>query len=425
MAGHPIADFLSSESAARLRRLSSALEDDPQGRHYLWVPGGLQAQTLAGAQFPSEASIARFESKGQPFYTIILRNINDRLESEQRIEALARETAYLREEIDAVFHAGNTVGASPPMRALRASVQQVAPTNSTVLILGESGTGKELTARAIHAASRRADKPLVRVNCAAIPASLIESEFFGHEKGAFTGATAKREGRFALADGGTIFLDEIGELPIDLQPKLLRVLQEGEFEPVGSAELRTADVRVIAATNRDLKQAIADGRFREDLYYRLNVFPVVVPPLRERGDDIVVLAETFADSLAKEIGRSLQPFSPDDVARLKAYRWPGNVRELRNVIERAVITAVDGRMCLAGLIETAPPIDAPVASDSHENGHVLTVDEFRGFERANIIRALEQCDWKVSGAQGAAALMKIAPSNLFSRIKALKIERGS
>jgi transcriptional regulator with GAF, ATPase, and Fis domain len=297
----------------------------------------------------------------------------------------------------------------------------VAPADTTVLILGETGTGKELFARAIHEASRRKGKPLVKVNCAAIPAALMESEFFGHERGAFTGATARRDGRFTLADGGTLFLDEVGELPPELQGKLLRVLQEGEFEPVGSSRTRTVDVRLVAATNRDLKQAVTDGKFREDLYYRLSVFPLTLPPLRERGKDVVLLAETFARQFAVRTGQRLAPIGPDAIARLREYAWPGNVRELQNVIERAVITAHDGKLNL----DRALPVTVTGGS-----GHpipdlqgVLTARDLARLERENLRRALEATDWQIAGDSGAAKLLGLAPSTLASRIKALRIRR--
>jgi transcriptional regulator with GAF, ATPase, and Fis domain len=268
----------------------------------------------------------------------------------------------------------------------------------------------------------------VKVNCAAIPAALIESEFFGHERGAFTGATSKREGRFTLADGGTLFLDEIGELPLELQGKLLRVLQEGEFEPVGSSRTRKVDVRIVAATNRDLARSISEGKFREDLYYRLSVFPITLPPLRERGDDIVLLAEEFARQFATRMGRRIEPTSATLAARLKAYSWPGNVRELQNVIERAVITAKDGQLnldralpaTLGAPVETAT---AASAAASKDDGGILTVDDLARLERENIIRALERADWQVSGDSGAARLVGMAPSTLASRMKALGIHR--
>jgi transcriptional regulator with GAF, ATPase, and Fis domain len=247
---------------------------------------------------------------------------------------------------------------------------------------------------------------------------------FGHEQGAFTGATKKREGRFALADGGTIFLDEIGELPVDLQAKLLRVLQEGEFEPVGSSRTQTVDTRVIAATNRDLKQATREGKFREDLYYRLNVFPIELPPLRERGDDIGLLAASFAKKFAQRMGRSIGSLSEDCIRRLKAYSWPGNVRELQNVIERAVITARDGRLNLdRALPEIAGEMIAAVALAAEAPKRVRTVKELEELERANLLAALEATGWRVAGEHGAAQMLDMKPTTLSSRMKALGIER--
>jgi transcriptional regulator with GAF, ATPase, and Fis domain len=294
-----------------------------------------------------------------------------------------------------------------------------------VLILGETGTGKELIARAIHATSRRANRPFVRVNCAAVPAHLMESEFFGHEKGAFTGATQKRDGRFALADGGTIFLDEIGELSVELQAKLLRVLQEGEFETVGSSHTRKVNVRVVAATNCQLEESVKEGRFRSDLFYRLNVFPVVVPPLRDRADDIPLLASAFATNFAKEIGRAIEPPSAECLQRLCSYDWPGNVRELQNVIERAVITSLDGRLNVArALPETAASRVANAPTDNSPSGQrVRTVTELQEDERANILLALESANWRVAGDGGAASLLGMNASTLNSRIRALGIKR--
>jgi len=351
--------------------------------------------------------------------------------SDARLATLEHEASLLREDLRSLSGFGEIIGASQPMRRLLASIAQVAGTDATVLITGETGTGKELIARAIHAASRRSAAPLITLNCAAIPATLIESEFFGHEKGAFTGATQRREGRFALADAGTIFLDEIGELPRDLQSKLLRVLQEGEFEPVGSSRTRRVDVRVLAATNRDLQREVAEGRFREDLYSRLNVFPIESPPLRQRGDDIIQLARAFMDRSASRIGRRLQSLSADDGARLRSYHWPGNVRELQNVIERAVITAIDGRLNLAmslpdaGVARSTPETMAETAG-IHANATsdaILTADQLEEFERSNLRRALEASQWKVSGPDGAAARLGMKASTLSSRLKALGIEK--
>jgi transcriptional regulator with GAF, ATPase, and Fis domain len=264
------------------------------------------------------------------------------------------------------------------------------------------------------------------VNCAAIPATLIESELFGHEAGAFTGATKKREGRFALADKSTIFLDEIGELPLGLQAKLLRVLQEGEFDPVGSSSAKKVNVRVLAATNRDLEKSVREGQFREDLFYRLNVFPLRLPPLRERGDDVVRLASAFARRFATKMGRTIAPMTADSAHRLKGYSWPGNVRELQNVIERAVITATDGQL---NLDRALPEVSSPGLSSDHSTvpspGRIRTAKELEELERANILQALAAAHWKVSGEQGAAKLLGINASTLSSRMKVLKIQKPS
>jgi len=299
-------------------------------------------------------------------------------------------------------------------------------TDAAVLIQGETGTGKELFARALHAAGLRREQPLVTVNCAAIPASLIESEFFGHEKGAFTGATSRREGRFALADGGTLFLDEVGELPLELQSKLLRVLQEGTFEPVGGSITRRVNVRVVAATNRDLAREVKEGRFRQDLFFRLNVFPLSLPPLRERPEDIPALAETFARRFAQRLGRNLAPLTADDLLRLQSYPWPGNVRELQNVIERAVITAVNGRLNLNRALPEATPDPSgqpskPTLLPVTATGAIRTLEEMVALERENLLRALQSTQWRISGGGGAAALLAMNPSTLRSRMKALSI----
>ena len=345
-----------------------------------------------------------------------------RLRAERQAGQREAEAEYLRAELREVGRTGEILGRGASLLQVLDDVKHVAPTDTTVLLYGETGTGKELFARAVHEASRRRDKPLVKVNCAAIPAALIESEFFGHERGAFTGATAKREGRFALADRGTIFLDEVGELPIDLQGKLLRVLQEGEFEPVGSSRTRKVDVRVVAATNRDLARAISDGKFREDLYYRLSVFPITLPPLRSRDGDIALLAEEFSRAFAVRLGRSIEPLSPAMVSRLEEYAWPGNVRELKNVIERAVITAHDGKLNL----ERALPLGGSQPPARDANGGVpglMTADDLERLERSNIRRALERSGWQVAGDSGAARLLGMAPSTLASRMKALGVRR--
>jgi transcriptional regulator with GAF, ATPase, and Fis domain len=360
----------------------------------------------------------------EPFYTLILRNVNARLQAQQKIRSLTVEAEYLREEIKELQRFDEVVGQSEPLARVLRDISEVAGTDASVLILGETGTGKELIARAIHRNSRRGEKPLIKVNCAAMPGSLIESELFGHEQGAFTGATKKREGRFALADGGTIFLDEIGELPVELQVKLLRVLQEGEFEPVGSSRTQKVDARVIAATNRDLKQATQEGKFREDLYYRLNVFPIELPPLRERGDDIGLLAENFARRFANRMGRAIESLSEDCIRRLKSYGWPGNVRELQNVIERAVITSRDGRLNLdRALPESGKVAASETVSPEDTVRRVRTAKELEALERTNLIAALETTGWRVAGENGAAQLLGMKPTTLSSRMKALGIER--
>lgn len=350
--------------------------------------------------------------------------MDERVDAEKQIQRLIQETEYLREAVRELPGHGELIGRSDAMKAVIDSIKQVAPTDSTVLIHGETGTGKELVARSIHRASKRANEPLITVNCAAIPANLIESEFFGHEKGAFTGETTRREGRFALAEDGTIFLDEIGELPLELQAKLLRVLQEGEFEPVGSARTKKVNVRVIAATNRDLKQMSADGTFREDLYFRLNVFPISIPPLRERTRDIEHIAAAFLQQFAKRMGRHVDPLTPEQLRLLRRYEWPGNVRELQNVIERAVILTNRGSIelerALTGIAGSTSP-EAPCENETDTRVH--TAKEMTELEAANIRRALDACDWKVSGENGAERLLGIPASTLGSRIKALNIQR--
>jgi formate hydrogenlyase transcriptional activator len=292
-------------------------------------------------------------------------------------------------------------------------VEQVAATDATVLILGETGTGKELLARAIHHLSPRRTRPLVKVDCAALPATLIENELFGHERGAFTGASAQRIGRFELADGGTIFLDEIGELPPELQVKLLRVLQEGGFERVGGTRTVHVDVRVIAATNRHLEQAITAGTFRQDLYYRLNVFPLVVPPLRERPEDIPLLVTHFVHKFAVKLGKRIETIPPAVMDVLQAHPWPGNVRELENVLERAVILAQDTSLHLHDVLATRHDAEARIAAS-------LTLEEV---ERQHILRVLQETHWTIEGRGGAAVRLGLHPSTLRYRMRQLGITR--
>jgi len=347
-------------------------------------------------------------------------------EIERLKDELERERDYLREEVSVSMNFGQIVGQSPALLAMTARIEAVADTPASVLIVGETGSGKELVARAIHARSGRSDKPLVKVNCASIPAELFESEFFGHVRGAFTGAHTDRIGRFQLADGGTLFLDEVGEIPLALQGKLLRVLQEKEFERVGEDRSRTVDVRVIAATNKDLEKAVEAGEFREDLYYRLGVFPVQVPPLRKRGDDVVMLAVHILEQVCRDFGRETLTFTQSQVDALRVYDWPGNVRELKNVIERAVILSDDRHLRLDLSMPEAqlhPPTIDELSSVANDTPSFLTDEAMRERVRHNLIAALEYADWRVSGENGAARLLGLKPSTLTDRMHAMDIDR--
>jgi transcriptional regulator with GAF, ATPase, and Fis domain len=316
------------------------------------------------------------------------------------------------------------VGESRALRAILSRIQIVAPTDSTVLILGETGTGKELVAKEIHRRSRRAEKPLIRVNCASIPKELYESEFFGHVKGAFTGAFKDRVGRFEAANGGTLFLDEVGEIPLDLQNKLLRALQEKQYERVGDDRTRRVDVRIVAATHRDLRAEVAAGRFREDLYYRLNVFPVEVAPLRERPEDIPLLARHFIDVVVREVSCAKPRLTTAGVAMLRNYDWPGNIRELRNVIERAVILARGGAVEFDLPIVVTAPQSAPPPTADVQEPEFLTEPEMQRRERENLLVVLEKTRWKIKGPDGAAELLGVKPTTLLSRIKKMGLQRG-
>ena len=341
-------------------------------------------------------------------------------------DELERERDYLREEVSVAMNFGQIVGESPALLSMIARIEAVADTPTSVLIVGETGSGKELVAHAIHARSSRSDGPLVKVNCASIPAELFESEFFGHVRGAFTGAHRDRVGRFQLADGGTIFLDEVGEIPLNLQGKLLRVLQEKEFERVGEERSRSVDVRVIAATNKDLEEAVEAGKFREDLYYRLNVFPVEVPPLRKRGDDVVMLAVHFLEQVCREFGRSNLTLTQNQVAALRRYDWPGNVRELKNVIERAVILSPGKTLRLdLSLRDTDPDssavestADAPLTNDQFQ-----TDEQMKERQRENMLSALKVAGWRISGQGGAAELLGMKPSTLTDRMRTMGLQK--
>ncbi|MBI3798749.1 MAG: sigma 54-interacting transcriptional regulator [Deltaproteobacteria bacterium] len=412
------------------RALGNSLERFTQGEQtppYVWAPGGLLARRADGREFPIEATISHVEVGGRQLYTLIVRDLDERQRVEQELRQLHQHNEYLQEEIRSVHKFDEIVGHSRSLQRALEKVQLVASTDSSVLILGETGTGKEMIARAVHAHSKRKAQPLIKVNCAALPSGLIESELFGHEKGAFTGATDRRIGRFELANNGTLFLDEIGELPPEVQVKLLRVLQEREFERVGGSKTIRVDVRLIAATNRDLTKLVADGQFRQDLYYRLNVFPVQLPPLRERPEDIPLLVHYFVTRYAAKIGRHLTRVPQQVMQRLAAYAWPGNVRELENVIERAVILSPGPDLVLEPeVLPTVPSgaplkvVTAPTPLASPED--LLTLEQA---ERQHIAAVLKQTDWRIEGTQGAARVLNVNPSTLRSRIKKLGIRRSA
>ncbi len=326
-------------------------------------------------------------------------------------EKLEVERAYLQEEIKLEYNYENIIGQSDGLKYVLYKVEQIAPSDTTVLVLGETGTGKELVARAIHGLSPRKDRALVKVNCATLPSNLIESELFGHEKGAFTGAHARQLGRFEVANGATLFLDEIGELPLELQPKLLRVIQDGEFERLGSSDTIKVDARVIAATNRNLEEEVRRGRFREDLWYRLSIFPITVPPLRERKEDIALMVDFFVDKISKRLGKSIESIPTSVMNTLQDYQWLGNVRELENVLERAVINSSGPKLCLVDELKK-PHKDL-----------TKTQKTLEAVEREHIVGVLEQTNWKVSGKKGAAEILGLNRSTLRARIRKLGIHQ--
>ena len=381
-----------------------------------------------------EASMVR--CNGEKILAMV-RDITRRKEAEESLKTalaevqrlkdqLHHENIYLKQEIRDASNFGEIIGQSDSLRRVLSQAEQVAPLDTTVSIFGETGTGKELLAHAIHKLSPRRNHTLIKVNCAALPGTLIENELFGHERGAFTGADARRTGRFEIAHGGTLFLDEVGELPLDLQSKLLRVLEEGEFERVGGSHTLKVDVRVIAATNRNLEEAVRMGDFRSDLYYRLNIFPITLPPLRERKEDVPVLVTHLVKQLSQKLGKTIETISQDTMAKLRNYPWPGNVRELRNVIERAVIISQGSQLRLIDDLDSqALELDLEdemialhSAFDDHVHVGTLEQNEYN-----LIIRTLKNVHWKVEGPGGAAELLNIHPSTLRSRMRKLHIER--
>ncbi|EPM72496.1 Fis family transcriptional regulator [Pseudomonas syringae pv. theae ICMP 3923] len=385
-----------------------------------------------GSSFPVEFTSTPVISDGRIVGAVVVfRDITERRSTETQLQnaldelkvlkdRLEEQNAYLQEEIHIEHNFREIIGQSEPILKIIKQIDVVAPTDASVLINGESGTGKELIARAIHQASRRNNNPLIRVNCAAIPAELFESEFFGHIRGAFTGAVRDRVGRFELADGGTLFLDEIGEIPLELQSKLLRVLQEGQFERVGEERTRKVDVRIIAATNRDLRQEVSAKHFREDLYFRLNVFPIQSPALRERPMDIAPLAGHFLKQTGKRLNMPGRRLRNTDIERLQRYSWPGNIRELQNVIERALITSVGADLNLD--LPDEPKISLSAAQQPLPSPIIMTDARIRELERNNIQAALKVTGGKLFGKTGAAALLGLKPTTLASRLKRLDIQ---
>ena len=379
--------------------------------------------TKDGQKVPVEVSRNYFEFEGKKFTCSFVRDITERKHAEESLKKalseveqlknqLQNENLYLQDEIKLTHNFEEIISRNDGFKKVLAEVEQVASTDATVLILGETGTGKELVARAIHNISSRRERPLVKINCAAIPANLIESELFGHEKGAFTGAFTRKIGRFELASGGTIFLDEIGDLSLDLQAKLLRALQDGEFERVGSPHTIDVDVRVLAATNRDVDTGLKSGTFREDLYYRLSVFPIRIPPLRERIDDIPILVTHFVKKYGTKTGKRIEKIPQKVVDSLQAYHWPGNIRELENIVERAVIISRGDQLELGRWF---PRNDTPL-----EKSDMATLEDV---EKDHIRKALELTGWRVSGEKGAAKILGLNHNTLVSRMKKLNIHR--
>jgi PAS domain S-box-containing protein len=389
-----------------------------------------------GSSFPVDYTSTPIRENGKlAGAVVVFKDITERKQAEQELrrayaevermkDRLEAENVYLQEEIKVELNHAGIVGQSHAMQQVLHQVELVAPTDASVLISGESGTGKELIACAIHEQSNRQDRPMIRVNCAAIPRELFESEFFGHVKGAFTGALKDRTGRFELADGGTIFLDEVGEIPMELQSKLLRVLQEGQFERVGEEKTRTVDVRVVAASNRDLKADVDAKHFREDLFFRLNVFPIEAVPLRDRIDDIPLLATHFITLICRRLNRTEPNITQANLKRLQAYHWPGNIRELQNVIERAIIVSKGNRLQFSVPDETVETGTLSKNSAGEEPDTTpFTETERLARDRENIIAALRLTNGKISGADGAAELLGIKPTTLASRMKSLGVEK--
>jgi len=416
MIGQSFMPLLSKRFGNLLKGYCLAVQPATVNSQQLWAPEGLTARRCDGEEFLVEATLSPLEMGGQHFYTVILRDVTERWHSEETLKHLQLENLYLQEEIKTRQSSGNIIGDSPAMQEVFGQVEQVAGADATVLLTGETGTGKSVIARAIHDLSDRRDKLFVNVNCAALPGELVESELFGHEKGAFTGATAQRKGRFELADRGTLFLDEVGELSASAQAKLLRVLQDQEFERVGGTHTLKVNVRLVAATNRDLAKMVKEGSFRTDLYYRLNVFPIRLPSLRERPSDIPLLVRYFLDKFARKMNKSIRDLSPNARERLLQYSWPGNIRELQNVIERATILARGPLLEIDNALELRlDDQDATTTSPA--------LASLEAMERAYILQVLERTGWVIEGEPGAAAILDLNPSTLRSRMQKLNIRK--
>lgn len=432
--GRPIIDFFSAAdrerfSGGRLKEIIGSGEFTNEERQVVTKSGEvIDLVQSAISERDASGKVRRMlvASKDVTERNRVERALRRALEENARLrEELERERDYLREEVSVAMNFGRIVGRSAALKHMLEQVEAVAQTPANVLITGESGVGKELVARAIHVRSPRADAPLVKVNCASIPKELFESEFFGHVKGAFTGAHRDRVGRFQLAHGGTLFLDEVGEIPLELQGKLLRVLQEREFERVGDDVTTTVDVRVIAATNRELEELVREGRFREDLFYRLSVFPLEVPPLRQRGEDAIQLAQHFLDITCKDFGRKPLKLTRSQVDAILQYDWPGNIRELKNVIERAVILSngKTPRLDLS-LPEASPRTGSGTAREAPSVGDgVMTEKEMKALQKKNMLAALQRTNWRISGQRGAAELLGVRPTTLADRMRAYGIKK--
>ncbi len=404
---------------------------EPQARRAYWETPDAGLETLLrrpdGTQLPVDITFRSVSFEEENFICLLVRDVSVRNRREKELRAaldkvselskqLEEENNLLKAEINLEYNFNNIISTSPRYKQVLKQVEQVAGTDATVLIVGETGTGKELLARAIHVLSNREHRSLVKINCAALPPSLIESELFGHEKGAFTGAYDRKKGRFELADGGTIFLDEIGELPLELQTKLLRILQEGEFERVGGTTTLTADVRVIAATNRNLEEMVSQGEFREDLYYRLNVFPIRNLPLRERREDIPLLVRHFTQKYSEKSGKKIEQIPENALRKLQQYDFPGNVRELENIVERAVILADGKTLNLAASFSLS-------RRSNKKQGKNEAFPSFEAAQRDHILRALERTGWRVTGPRGAARLLQLNDRTLASKMRRLGIRR--